>query len=81
MLVLSRFSEIMKVAYEDMAPHKICAFIYDVCDAFNHFYHSVKILSEENESIRNHYISLLKVTERILLCSIDLLGFEAPDRM
>lgn len=81
MLVLSRFSEVMKVAYEDMAPHKICAFIYDVCDAFNHFYHSVKILSEENESIRNHYISLLKVTERILLCSIDLLGFESPDRM
>lgn len=81
MLVLSRFSEVMRNAYKDMAPHKICAFVYDVCDAFNHFYHSVKILSEENSDVKNHYISLLRLTERVLLCSIDLLGFEAPDRM
>ena len=28
---------------------KICAYIYELANDFNHFYHEVKILSEENE--------------------------------
>jgi len=81
MLILSRFSEVMKTAYDEKAPHKICAFVYSVCDAFNHFYHANKILGIEDKDLEAQYISLLEVTERVLLCCIDLLGFEAPERM
>jgi arginyl-tRNA synthetase len=81
MLTLSRFSEVMKTAYDEKAPHKICAFVYDVCDAFNHFYHTTSILSESDKDLERQYISLLHVTERVLLKCIDLLGFEAPERM
>ena len=48
MLVLSRFNAMMENAYEEKAPHKICAYIYELANAFNGFYHETKILSEEN---------------------------------
>ena len=31
-------------AFEEKAPHKICAYIYEVSNAFNSFYHETKIL-------------------------------------
>ena len=48
MLVLSRFNAMMENAYEEKAPHKICAYIYELANAFNGFYHETKILSEED---------------------------------
>ena len=81
MLVLSRFNAVMENAFEETAPHKICAYIYELANAFNGFYHGTKILSEENEEIQKSYIAVLCLTKSILETCIDVLGFSAPDRM
>ena len=81
MLVLSRFNAMMENAYEEKAPHKICAYIYELANAFNVFYHETKILSEEDFKVQASYIGLLVLTKNILETCIDVLGFSAPDRM
>ena len=81
MLEVSKFNEVIENAYKDTAPHKICAYIYDLANAFNRFYHETKILSEEDTTRRESYIALLKLTRKVLETCIDLLGFEAPERM
>ena len=81
MLVLSRFNAMMENAYEEKAPHKICAYIYELANAFNGFYHETKILSEEDLKVQASYIGLLVLTKNILETCIDVLGFTAPDRM
>ena len=81
MLELSRFNEMMESAYKEMAPHRICAYIYDLSNAFNKFYHENKIIAEENEEKQAGYIKLLQVTKRTLEVCIDLLGFSAPEKM
>ncbi len=81
MLQLSGFGGMIESAFEEKAPHKICAYIYEVSNAFNSFYHETKILSEENQAQKESYIRLLQLTKRVLETSIDLLGFEAPDKM
>ena len=81
MLVLSRFNAMMENAYEEKAPHKICAYIYELANAFNGFYHETKILSEEDFKVQASYIGLLVLTKNILETGIDVLGFSAPDRM
>lgn len=81
MLVLSRFNAMMENAYEEKAPHKICAYIYELANAFNGFYHETKILSEEDFKVQASYIGLLVLTKNILETCIDVLGFSAPDRM
>ena len=50
MLQLSGFGSMIESAFEEKAPHKICAYIYEVSNAFNSFYHETKILSEENQA-------------------------------
>ena len=81
MLVLSRFNAMMENAYEELAPHKICAYIYELANAFNSFYHGTKILTEPDKKVKASYIRLLMLTRDVLECGIDLLGFAAPERM
>ena len=81
MLALSGFSGMIVSAYEEIAPHKICAFIYDVCNSFNRFYHETRILTEEDAAKKDGWIALLLLTRRVLETCIDLLGFAAPEKM
>ena len=81
MLEVAKYNEVMETAYEELAPHKVCAYIYDVANAFNRFYHETKILSEENEARQKSYIALLILAKKVLEACIDVLGFEAPERM
>ena len=81
MLEISKFNEVIESAAQELAPHKICSYIYDLSNAFNRFYHETKILSEENEEKKAGYISLINLAKKVLETSIDLLGFEAPERM
>ena len=81
MLELTRFGTTVESAFEEKAPHKICAYIYEVSNAFNSFYHETKILSEEDQAQKESYLRLLSLTRNILETSIDLLGFSAPERM
>ncbi len=81
MLLLAQFSGEMAGAYLELAPHKICAYVYALSNTFNRFYHETKILSEEKESRREGYMALLQLTRKVLLQGIELLGFEAPRRM
>ena len=81
MLEVAKFNQVMENAYEELAPHKVCAYIYDLSNAFNRFYHETKILSEENEERKAGFIALLSLTKRVLEACIEVLGFEAPERM
>ena len=81
MLEVAKFNAMMEAACEEIAPHRICAYIYDLANAFNHFYHETKILTEEDGQKKSGWIALLMLTRDVLEVCIDLLGFSAPERM
>ena len=81
MLQALKFNDVFDAVYAETAPHKLCAYIYELANEFNKFYHETKILSEEDEEKKAGYIALLALTKRVLETCIDLLGFEAPERM
>ena len=81
MLVLGKFGQMTADAFAEKAPHKVCAYIYELANEFNRFYHETKILSEENKTQQQSWIRLLKLTKEVLEKCIDMLGFSAPDRM
>ena len=78
MLEVAKYNEVIENAYEELAPHKICAYIYDLSNAFNRFYHETKILSEEDETKKKSYLALLTLTKEEMCirdrfnCSRDL---------
>lgn len=81
MMELAKFNTSMEAAYEETAPHKVCSYIYDLANAFNHFYHETKILTEEDEAKKAGWIALLALTRDVLETCADLLGFKVPERM
>ncbi len=81
MMEIAGFHAMMEAAYADTAPHKVCAYIYDLANAFNHFYHETKIVTEEDQDKKTGWVALLLLTRDILETCIDVLGFSAPERM
>lgn len=78
---LVKFNTMMEAAYEESAPNKVCAYIYELANEFNRFYHETKILTEEDVEKKAGWIALLVLTRDILEACIDVLGFKAPERM
>ena len=81
MLEISKFNAMMENACAETAPHKVCAYIYDLANAFNKFYHETKILAEEDAEKKSGWIALLLLTKGVLEDAIDVLGFSAPEKM
>lgn len=81
MLTLANLQEVLWNAYTELAPHRICQYIYELADAFNRFYHETKIIAETDEKRQAGFIALLKLTRKTFETCIELLGFEAPERM
>ncbi|MGN0402489.1 MAG: arginine--tRNA ligase [Acetatifactor sp.] len=81
MMQLVQFNAMMQNAAEELAPHKVCAYIYDLANSFNHFYHETRILGEEDAEKKAGLIALLVLTRDILETCIDVLGFSAPEKM
>ena len=80
-LTLAKFGDMMQAAYKEKAPHKICQFIYELSENFNHFYHENSILANEDDERKASYIQLLILVKNVLEQCIDLLGFQAPEKM
>lgn len=81
MMELTGFNAMVETAYDEIAPHKICAYLYSLANAFNSFYHETKILSQEDEDKKKQYIALLQLTKEIAETCMDMLGFSAPEKM
>lgn len=81
MLQAGMFVDMIAAAFEELAPHKVCAYMYDLANAFNHFYHETKILTEEDTDRQAGYIQLLQLCKGIMETCMDVLGFSAPERM
>ena len=81
MLEITKVNEVIESASDELAPHRICQYVYELSNVFNSFYHNTKILAEEDEDKKQGYIALLDLTKKVLETGIDLLGFSAPDKM
>ena len=81
MLALTRLPDALELAYRDCAPNAICAYIYELAGFANKFYHETHILTEEDPEKQKGYVALIGLTKRVLESCIELLGFEAPEKM
>ena len=80
-LLLARANDVIAAACEEIAPHRLCQYIYEVSNSFNKFYHETKIIGEEDREKQNGWIALLSATLAVLADCIGLLGFDAPEKM
>ena len=75
---MAGYTEVLVEALNEMAPHKICAYLYELAQEFSRFYENVKVVGSEYEAERGEMVqNYLK----ILTHGLGLLGIEVPEKM
>ncbi|MBQ9729275.1 MAG: arginine--tRNA ligase [Clostridia bacterium] len=78
---LSVFPNTVKEAAEKYEPSYIARFAVDVAQKFNKFYFDCKILSAEEENVKNFRLALTQATKQTLTNAFKLLGIGIPEKM
>ena len=73
-----QYSEVLKEATNEMAPHKVCNYLYEVAQEFSRFYENCPVVGSESEAIR---IKLVEMYLKTMEHGFNLLGIEVPDEM
>ena len=79
--ILCDYPATVAAAGENFAPSIIAAYTYDLCKAFNGYYHDHSILREENEEVKKMRLALAQQVARVIARSMRLLGIDVPERM
>lgn len=81
MIAITKLGPTLEAALRSSSPNLICAYIYELAGCVNKFYHETRILSEEDETLKAGYISLIGLAKNVLEQCIYILGFSAPEKM
>ena len=79
-LLLSRFGEVVDDVADNLQPHKLCTYLYELATALSVFYEQCPVLKSEG-AVRDSRLALCLATKRALARGLYLLGIEALDRM
>ena len=79
---LSTLPEILEVACNERAPHKIATWVRELASDFHGFYRDCPILrSDTPENVQQARLWLAEATRIGLAIGLDLLGVSAPEKM
>jgi arginyl-tRNA synthetase len=79
-LLLTRYGEVVAEVAEDLQPHRLCAYLYELSGALSIFYEQCPVLKSAGD-VRDSRLALCLATKRVLASGLNLLGIEALDRM
>jgi arginyl-tRNA synthetase len=78
---LVQFPSVLDEAASEHSPAVVANYTYELVKLYNHFYQSVTILNEPDESVRKMRLVLSRNVAKVIRLSMRLLGIEVPDRM
>lgn len=79
--LIAEYASVLQEAGKNHSPASLANYLYELVKSFNHFYQTVPILKEENNSNRNFKLMICKATGNVLKSGLQLLGVEAPEKM
>jgi len=78
---LIQFPSLIEQVANDLKPHFICNYAYELATLFSGFYHACPVLKAENKILRNFRLTLVKTTKITLKNCLNLLGIDTPVKM
>lgn len=75
---ISEYPEIVDRAVEELMPHHICTYLYELAQTFNSFYERNRVIDDPRQAVR---LGLVTAYANTLKAGLTLLGIHAPDRM
>jgi arginyl-tRNA synthetase len=79
-LELVQFPRTVERGADELQPHRLCQYLFELSAAFTAFYENCPVLWVDGP-LRNSRLALCKLTARVLARGLDLLGIAAPEQM
>jgi len=77
--MLYQFPEVVHRAVDELAPHHVCTYLFEVAQAFNSFYAEQSILNAGTET--QHRVLLTSAVATVIKNGLSLLGISTPGKM
>jgi arginyl-tRNA synthetase len=75
---IGEYPEVLQKAGDELMPHHICTYLYELAQTFNRFYEVSRIIGDEREGIR---LTLTRSYQQVLRSGLGILNISAPDHM
>ncbi len=75
------FPALISEAAKEYSPALIANYVYELCKAFNQFYHDHSVLNEPDRAISDFRLMLSQLTAQVICNGMSLLGIRVPDKM
>ena len=75
---ITEYPEVVAKATNELMPHHICTYLYELAQAFNRFYEHNRVIGHERQDVRTRIVEYYSET---LKNGLSLLGITAPERM
>lgn len=80
-LALLDFTPTLETVGTEYEPHRLCAYLFTLAQAFTSFYEASPILKESDAQVRAGRLALARLTEQVLVAGLGALGVSAPEQM
>lgn len=77
---LLQLSEVVSSVEKDLLPNRLCQYLYELSQKFNHFYDQCNVLKVD-EPVRSSRLALCDITAKTLKLGLSLLGIQVLERM
>ena len=83
---ITKFPEILLRVMDDLYPHVLCDYIYELCTTFTEFYNVCYCVQKDRETgeilnIDMNRLMICEVTARVLEKGLFILGLDVVDKM
>jgi arginyl-tRNA synthetase len=77
---IGELSEEISVAAEQLAPHRMVRYVFDLAALFHSYYNAERVLSEDDDQTQAR-LALLGAVRIVIRNLLNIIGVSAPDRM
>lgn len=75
---IGRYPEVLQQATDELMPHFICTYLYELTQSFNRFYESNRVMGDARQTERR---LLVEAYANVLRDGLGVLGISAPDKL
>ena len=79
-LTLSGFGDVVDDLAQQLQPHKLCTYLYELAGTLASFYEVCPVLKSDGD-VRASRLAMCAATKQVLAKGLYLLGIDAPERM
>lgn len=75
---ISEYPEVIVKAVDELMPHYVCTYLYELAQEFNRFYEHAKVVGDPRQATR---LQLVRLYADVLRDGLMLLGIPAPEQL